>query len=72
MKKRTIVFWLGIIVIITPFLGVPIKWKEYGLIVIGVLIVMLSLSFSRRGRHQPLRTDNAYVENRSSIADRPQ
>lgn len=72
MKKRTIVFWLGILVIITPFLGVPIQWKEYGLIVIGVLIVLLSLSFSRRGKNQFLRTDNAYVENRSSITDRPE
>jgi|GEM_PF-6080628 len=58
------VFWLGAGVVAVPFLGVPIQWKEYALIAIGVLIVLLSAPFGKR----PRRTDErsaAYVENKN-------
>ncbi len=46
--RRKITFWLGVIIILVPFLGVPIAWKEYALIVIGVFIAALSLGVQKK------------------------
>jgi len=71
MKRKTIIAWLGFFVIVVPFLGVPIEWKEYALIAIGVLIVLISLAGSRR-RAVSNSHDSAYVESAVVPKDRPQ
>ena len=62
MKRRTIIAWLGFLVILTTFLGVPIQWKEYALIILGVLIMIVALSGGRRKSEN--RSNASYVENK--------
>jgi TRAP-type C4-dicarboxylate transport system permease small subunit len=71
MKRKTIIAWLGFFVIVVPFLGVPIAWKEYTLIAIGVLIVLISLAGTRRRVAETSR-DSAYVESAVISKDKPQ
>ncbi len=39
MSKETMVFILGAIILLTPFLGVPSDYKEWTFIVCGVLLM---------------------------------
>ncbi len=64
MKRKTIIAWLGFLVVLTPFFAVPIQWKEYALIVFGVLIMVVSLSGSKRSTENRSTANTTYVENR--------
>lgn len=47
MSRESIVFLLGLLVIITPHLGLPASFKLYLLTVSGVLIMFLAYSLRR-------------------------
>lgn len=36
--------WLGIILLIIPFLGIPQSWKDFVLFVVGLILVAIGLS----------------------------
>ncbi len=47
MSKETIVFISGILLIIVPFLGVPLKWREYVIAALGVLLTFIGYALRR-------------------------
>lgn len=73
MLKETIVFVAGIFVIVTPFLGVPEEWKEYGFIGIGIILVLVGYilrraAFLRRiDRGNGERGTDSFVENTKNL-----
>lgn len=67
MKRRTIIAWLGFLVIVVPFMGVPIQWKEYALIVLGVLVIVVSLAHGRKRITE--KSDSTYVENKNTPSE---
>lgn len=50
-----LLLWIGVVVIILPFLGVPSSWKEIILFLAGMILVAQSL-FARH--QQKLLSDN--------------
>lgn len=50
MSKNKIVFILGIVLIVLPFLGFPSAWKTFFMVVIGLFLVSLSFTTSLRKR----------------------
>jgi uncharacterized membrane protein len=68
MTKETLVFILGIVLALVPFLGVPEIWKQYTVIGVGVLLILVgymlrrSLYFSRIDRGNGERGDDSFVE----------
>lgn len=38
-----ILLWIGVLVIILPFIGVPSIWKEFALFLLGIILVGQSL-----------------------------
>lgn len=61
-KLKTIVI-LGFLVIIIPFFGIPIAWKEWVLALIGVAIVVLAVLLRRGLPHNAPTGERVYVEN---------
>lgn len=64
---------MGILVVITPFLGIPNAWKQWVFVVLGTLIVVVGYRL-RRARylrsletHEGERRAEAFVENRAPI-----
>ena len=64
---------MGILVVITPFLGIPNAWKQWVFVVLGTLIVVVGYRL-RRARylrsletHEGERRSEAFVENRAPI-----
>ncbi len=47
MKKETVIFILGMVCVLVPFLGVPTLWKTYLLIGIGAWLIWLGYRLRR-------------------------
>jgi hypothetical protein len=56
MRKTTLLVILGILVFITPLLGIPRSFKEQSIFALGAMIILLALLFRlderRRERKQ--------------------
>lgn len=63
--------WLGIIVILIPFLGVPIRWKEYALVSVGVLIATVAVIPGKRSHNLASRNSGSYAESQPTDSSRP-
>jgi hypothetical protein len=48
MSKETLVFISGILLTIVPFLGVPELWRQYGVLGIGILLILIGYALRRR------------------------
>ena len=58
MSRESLVFLLGLLVFLTPFLGVPSSWKEYVFIGGGVLLMLLGYSLRRSAYLRRIDTGN--------------
>lgn len=69
MKRESLVFFFGVLVIVMPFLGIPNAWKRIGLVGIGAFLIIIGyqlrrLSFLRSIEHTDgERKAEAFVEN---------
>lgn len=68
MSKETIVFIAGVLLTVTPFLGVPESWRTGLVVALGILLVLLGYGLRRatylnridKGNGE--RGTNAFVE----------
>ncbi len=68
MSKETLVFFAGIVLTLVPFLGVPEKWKQYAIVSLGVILILVgymlrrSVYFARIDQGNGERADDSFVE----------
>lgn len=63
MRKYSFLLTVGILVFITPFLGVPESWKAIFLFVLGACIVLTALTYRFTNRREgSVRRDDFYTE----------
>lgn len=48
MSKETLVFISGILLTIVPFLGVPQLWRQYVVLAIGILLILVGYALRRK------------------------
>jgi len=58
MKKESFLLVVGILVFITPFLGVPQSWIAVYLYVLGSTVVLIALSCRLHARRQDREQDS--------------
>jgi hypothetical protein len=75
MSKETIVFISGILLIIVPFLGIPLEWRTYIIAALGALLVCVGYAL-RRGvylkfieRESGERGTDSFVETTDKLFD---
>ncbi len=51
IAKLRLLFWLGIVMLFLPFLGIPNAWKTGIAIIIGIFLIAMSLGLRRHYRH---------------------
>ncbi|OHA99712.1 MAG: hypothetical protein A3E93_00785 [Candidatus Zambryskibacteria bacterium RIFCSPHIGHO2_12_FULL_43_12b] len=56
MSKNKIVFFIGVVLLIMPFLGFPPGWKSFIAIVFGITLIFLSFSAAAKRRASARRT----------------
>jgi hypothetical protein len=47
MSKETLVFILGILLTIIPFLGIPEDWRQYTILGIGIILIIMGYALRR-------------------------
>lgn len=58
MSKETLVFTIGLLIVATPFLGVPTEWKKWLLIGVGVILMIVGYALRRSAFLQSLEQEN--------------
>lgn len=58
MSKESLVFIVGVIVFLLPFLGVPSSWKEYVFIVCGVVLMIAGFLLRRAAFLRSIEKDS--------------
>jgi uncharacterized membrane protein len=48
--KLRLLFWMGIVMLFLPFFGIPNTWKTILAILIGLVLILVSLSLRKRYR----------------------
>lgn len=68
MKRESLVFFLGMVIVLVPFLGVPSAWKRIVYIMLGLILVLVGYQLRRRAYlrsiedHTGERKTDVYVE----------
>ncbi len=59
-----LLLWIGILVIVLPFIGVPVFWKEIVLFFIGIILVSQSLFIHHQEKmFLDAKDEEVFVEN---------
>ncbi len=75
MSKETLVFILGFVVLVSSFLGIPLEYKEWLLVGIGVILMAIGYRLRRYAFLQSIehesgeRRADAFVENTGTIQE---
>jgi len=73
MKKDLSIIILGLVVVVTPFLGVPTSWKNVIFVVAGLVITGLAYLLRMRANdtihHMDEKRTETFVENGVRVSD---
>lgn len=73
--KETLVFISGILLTVIPFLGVPETWRQYAVMAIGVLLILIgyvlrrAAYLNRLDRGNGERGSDSFVETTETLFD---
>lgn len=68
MKRESLVFFLGLMLVLLPFFGIPGMWKHIAYVVLGLLLVLVGYQLRRKAYLRSIEDDtgerktDAYVE----------
>lgn len=68
MTRESLVFLLGLLILLVPQFGVPSDWKDYFLLGVGILLMVIGYSLRRSAYLRSIeneegeRTTESYVE----------
>ncbi len=75
MSRESLVLLLGIVVLFAPVIGTPDRWKNYGLITVGILLVIIGYSLRRSSYYRRIDRGNgesgtdSFTESQPSLLD---
>ena len=75
MNKETLVFVAGILLTIIPFLGVPEAWRQYVILAIGIILILVgyvlrrSVYLNRIDHGNGERGEDSFVETTEKLFD---
>ena len=73
MSKETLVFLIGILLLIVPFLGIPEDWRQYAIAAFGAILVFIGYAlrraafFRRIERQDGERATDSFVETTETL-----
>jgi len=72
MTKESIVFFLGIVVFVLPYIGIPETWKVYVFTASGIILMIAGYSLRQKAYIRSIEKENgerdtdSFMENRGS------
>lgn len=76
MSRESLVLLIGLIIVFVPVIGVPALWKQYALITVGLLLIVLGYSLRRSSYLRRIdrgggeRGADSFTENQPSLLDK--
>jgi hypothetical protein len=73
MSRESIVFTIGILLLVIPHLGIPDAWKFYFFIISGFLLVLVGYSLRKAAYLRSIQKDNgergtdSFVEHQGGV-----
>jgi hypothetical protein len=73
--KETLVFLSGILLTIVPFLGVPESWRQYAILGIGIILILIGyvlrrgLYLKRLDKGNGERGNDSFIETTEVLFD---
>jgi len=71
MKRETIVFILGFLVVLMPQLGIPTEWKTGFFVVAGVVLMIVGYSLRRAAYLRSIERENGERHTDSFVESQP-
>jgi len=74
MTKESSVFFLGIVLLILPYIGVPEQWKVYLYTILAIVFIVLGYTLRQRAYIRSIEKENgerdtdSFVENNGSAS----
>ena len=75
MSKETLILIAGILLMVVPFLGVPEVWRQYSILGIGFVLILIGYSLRRKAYLSRLdkgngdRGNDSFVETTETLFD---
>lgn len=75
MKRETLIFFLGILIVLMPFVGVPSEWKRTVYVFLGALLMLIGYQLRRISYLRSIadlhgeRVTDVYVESAAPPAE---
>jgi hypothetical protein len=75
VTKETIIFLVGILLTILPFLGIPLVWRQYAIFGLGIILIVIGYTLRRKAfleridRGNGERGTDSFVETTESLFD---
>jgi len=61
MRKGSYVFLFGIILVVVPYLGIPSLWKQYIILAIGIMLILLGYAIRRAQYFSDINSNGEFV-----------
>ncbi len=71
MSKESLVFTLGLLLLIIPHLGVPDTWKTYFFVVSGILLVLAGYRLRRASYLRSIEKEHGVLSTDSFVEHAP-
>jgi len=75
MSKETLVFISGILLTVVPFLGVPESWRQYAILGLGIILILVgyflrrNLYLNRLDKGNGERGSDTFIETTEVLFD---
>lgn len=67
MSRESLILLLGVVVLVTPSLGIPQDWKEYVFLVSGIALMILGYVLRRAAYKRSIESENGLRQTDSFV-----
>ena len=71
MSRESLVILFGLLIFLTPLLGIPPAWKEYLMLGIGALLIIIGFSLRRSAYYHKINKGNGEIGTDSFLESQP-
>lgn len=71
MSRESLVILFGLLIFLTPLLGIPPAWKEYLMLGVGALLIIIGFSLRRSAYYHKINKGNGEIGTDSFLQSQP-
>ncbi len=71
MSRESLVILFGLLVFLTPLMGIPPAWKDYLLLGVGTLLIIVGFSLRRSAYYHKINKGNGEIGTDSFLESQP-